>query len=271
MSTHTLVLGGTGKTGRRIVERLRAQGVSVRVGSRSLPFDWYDASTWEGALDDVAAVYVSYYPDLAVEGAPEAVGAFARLAAAARRQAAGAALRPRRARGAARRAGGDRGRHRVDDRALQLVRAELQRGVPARRRPRGRDRAAGGRRPRAVRRRRGHRRRRGRRADPGRPPRPDLRADRPAGAALRRGRGGDRRRDRARRALRPGAGRRVPRRDARGGRAGRRGRRWSRSCSARCSTGATCEPQDGVRRALGRAPRDFGEYARATAASGAWS
>ena len=35
--------------------------------------------------------------------------------------------------------------------------------------------------------------------------------------------------------------------------------------------GRNAEPQDGVRRALGRAPRDFGEYARVTAASGAWA
>jgi uncharacterized protein YbjT (DUF2867 family) len=81
MSNHTLVLGGTGKTGRRIVERLQAQGVSVRVGSRALPFDWYDATTWPGALEGVSVVYVSYFPDLAIEGAPERVGAFARLAA----------------------------------------------------------------------------------------------------------------------------------------------------------------------------------------------
>src|SRR3954471_8034047 len=81
MSTHTLVLGGTGKTGRRVVERLRANGVPVRVGSRSLPFDWNDPATWAAALDDVCAVYVSYFPDLAVAGAPETVGAFARLAA----------------------------------------------------------------------------------------------------------------------------------------------------------------------------------------------
>src|SRR3954471_1595730 len=76
-----LVLGGTGKTGRRIVGRLRALDVPVRVGSRALPFDWYRASTWDRALDDVSAVYVSFYPDLAIEGAPELVGAFARLAA----------------------------------------------------------------------------------------------------------------------------------------------------------------------------------------------
>jgi uncharacterized protein YbjT (DUF2867 family) len=35
--------------------------------------------------------------------------------------------------------------------------------------------------------------------------------------------------------------------------------------------GRNAEPQDGVLRALGRAPRDFGEYARRTAATGAWS
>ena len=31
----TLVLGATGKTGRRVVERLEARGLPVRVGSRS--------------------------------------------------------------------------------------------------------------------------------------------------------------------------------------------------------------------------------------------
>jgi uncharacterized protein YbjT (DUF2867 family) len=81
MSDHTLVLGGTGKTGRRIVERLRVLGVPVRVGSRALPFDWNDDSTWAGALDGIDVAYVSFFPDLAIEGAPEAVGAFARLAA----------------------------------------------------------------------------------------------------------------------------------------------------------------------------------------------
>lgn len=74
-----LVLGGTGKTGRRIVERLQARGVAVRVGSRSAepPFEWEDRATWGPALDGATAVYVSYYPDLAVPGAPEAVGALA--------------------------------------------------------------------------------------------------------------------------------------------------------------------------------------------------
>jgi uncharacterized protein YbjT (DUF2867 family) len=74
-----LVLGGTGKTGRRVVHRLQARDVPVRVGSRSgaPPFDWEDRSTWTPALDGVGAVYVSYYPDLAVPGAPEATAEFA--------------------------------------------------------------------------------------------------------------------------------------------------------------------------------------------------
>ncbi len=78
----TLVLGGTGKTGSRVVTRLRELGLPVRVGSRSVdpPFDWVDRSTWGPALTDAAAVYVTYYPDLATPGAPEAVGAFADLA-----------------------------------------------------------------------------------------------------------------------------------------------------------------------------------------------
>ena len=77
-----LVLGATGKTGRRIVERLQARGMPTRAGSRTAqpPFDWADRDTWAPALGGVAAVYVTYYPDLAVPGAPEAVGELARLA-----------------------------------------------------------------------------------------------------------------------------------------------------------------------------------------------
>jgi uncharacterized protein YbjT (DUF2867 family) len=79
-----LVLGGTGKTGRRVIERLRARDVAVRVGSRASdpPFDWEDRSTWAGALEGASAAYVSYYPDLAVPGAPEAVAALAQQALA---------------------------------------------------------------------------------------------------------------------------------------------------------------------------------------------
>ncbi len=74
----TLVLGGTGKTGRRVVERLEARDVPVRMGSRSASpaFDWEDEGTWGPVLRDVERVYLSYYPDLAAPGAAEAVRAF---------------------------------------------------------------------------------------------------------------------------------------------------------------------------------------------------
>ena len=77
----TLVLGGTGKTGRRVVQRLAARAIPTRVGSRSgePPFDWDDQATWAPALDGVGSVYVSHYLD-AVPGAAETVGSFADLA-----------------------------------------------------------------------------------------------------------------------------------------------------------------------------------------------
>jgi uncharacterized protein YbjT (DUF2867 family) len=81
-SKPTLVLGGTGKTGRRVVERLEARGLPVRVGSRSgePPFDWQNRSTWAPVLRGVGSAYVSYYPDFVVPGAVETVGSFAHLA-----------------------------------------------------------------------------------------------------------------------------------------------------------------------------------------------
>jgi uncharacterized protein YbjT (DUF2867 family) len=77
-----LVLGGTGKTGRRVAERLRARNLPVRLGSRSgtPPFDWEKPDTWAPAVEGVSSVYVSYYPDLAVPSAIEVVGSFANLA-----------------------------------------------------------------------------------------------------------------------------------------------------------------------------------------------
>lgn len=77
-----LVIGSTGKTGRRVVERLEALGLPVRQGSRSASpaFDWQDPATWDAALDGVEAVYVTFYPDLAVPGAPAAIEAFTQLA-----------------------------------------------------------------------------------------------------------------------------------------------------------------------------------------------
>jgi uncharacterized protein YbjT (DUF2867 family) len=78
----TLVVGGTGKTGRRVADRLLAAGHPVRIGSRSAPtpFFWEDPSTWEATLGGVQRAYVSYYPDIAFPGAKERVAEFAGLA-----------------------------------------------------------------------------------------------------------------------------------------------------------------------------------------------
>ncbi len=73
-----LVLGGTGKTGRRVAEGLKTRGIPTRVASRSgTPvFDWNDQSTWEVVLDGVTTVYITYAPDLAIPGAKEAIHGF---------------------------------------------------------------------------------------------------------------------------------------------------------------------------------------------------
>lgn len=79
-----LVLGGKGKTGRRVAERLTATGQPVRIGSRFgvPPFDWEDPTTWPGTLAGVWSVYITYQPDLAFPGAADRVGTFADMAVA---------------------------------------------------------------------------------------------------------------------------------------------------------------------------------------------
>lgn len=87
--TNFLILGGTGKTGRRVADRLRARGLAVRAVSRSTepPFDWFDEKTWGPVLDGagefvVEAAYLTFHPDLALPGAAERIRAFSALAAA---------------------------------------------------------------------------------------------------------------------------------------------------------------------------------------------
>lgn len=73
-----LVLGATGKTGRRIAANLEAQEIPVRHGSRSAApsFDWNNEDTWDACLDGVQAVYINYAPDLAMPGATDSIQAF---------------------------------------------------------------------------------------------------------------------------------------------------------------------------------------------------
>lgn len=75
MKNRILVIGGNGKTGRKVVERLRSRGEDVSIASRSTTpkFDWEDSSTWEAALNGIDRVYITYQPDLAVPGSLEAI------------------------------------------------------------------------------------------------------------------------------------------------------------------------------------------------------
>ncbi len=78
-----LVIGGNGKTGRRVVTRLTALGHTVRIGSRSTSpaFDWNKPGSWNNALVGMDTVYITYQPDLAVPSALQAITTFTKLAA----------------------------------------------------------------------------------------------------------------------------------------------------------------------------------------------
>jgi uncharacterized protein YbjT (DUF2867 family) len=80
-----LVIGSTGKTGSRIVRSLTEKGFPVREGSRNsaIPFDWEKPETWAAALAGVKAAYVSYFPDLAFPGAAAKIEALTKAATAA--------------------------------------------------------------------------------------------------------------------------------------------------------------------------------------------
>lgn len=82
MKTNILVIGGTGKTGRRVVEQLQNKGIEPRIGSRNAApsFDWDIKDTWVNALNGIEKMYVTYYPDLAVPGAKEAIQSLTYLA-----------------------------------------------------------------------------------------------------------------------------------------------------------------------------------------------
>jgi uncharacterized protein YbjT (DUF2867 family) len=77
-----LVLGGTGKTGRRVAAGLEERGIPVRIGSRGAvpPFDWNNEGNWDAILQGVDAVYITYAPDLAMPGATDAIRALVRRA-----------------------------------------------------------------------------------------------------------------------------------------------------------------------------------------------
>lgn len=82
MTHNILVIGASGKTGRRVAERLNNLNQNVRAGTRgnNPSFNWDDPSTYANALKGMDRAYIVYYPDLAVPGAKEAITAFSEAA-----------------------------------------------------------------------------------------------------------------------------------------------------------------------------------------------
>ncbi|HHC79243.1 MAG TPA: NmrA family transcriptional regulator [Flavobacteriia bacterium] len=77
-----LVLGGKGKTGRKVNDRLIKLGHITRIGSRNeaVPFDWEDENTWPDILDGINKLYITFQPDLAVPSAFKTIKRFTSLA-----------------------------------------------------------------------------------------------------------------------------------------------------------------------------------------------
>lgn len=77
-----LVLGANGKTGSRVVERLEKRNLPVRKGSRSAvpKFDWEYSENWKEVLKSINSIYITFQPDLAVEGSDDAIRLLSALA-----------------------------------------------------------------------------------------------------------------------------------------------------------------------------------------------
>ena len=77
-----LIIGGTGKTGRKVADSLKLLNQNVRIGSRSSEpaFAWNNEETWKDALEGVDKMYITYQPDLAVPGAKQSIESLIDLA-----------------------------------------------------------------------------------------------------------------------------------------------------------------------------------------------
>lgn len=77
-----LIVGGTGRTGRRVAGILAERGLRVRVTSRQgdHPFEWHDESTWDDVLAGTRRAFVAFHPDISIDGAADLLGRFAQRA-----------------------------------------------------------------------------------------------------------------------------------------------------------------------------------------------
>jgi uncharacterized protein YbjT (DUF2867 family) len=84
MNNTILVLGSTGKTGKRVAQRLQNLQRPLRLGSRNgqPSFNWDDPSNWQEVLAGIESVYITFQPDLAVPQAVERIKLFKEIAKA---------------------------------------------------------------------------------------------------------------------------------------------------------------------------------------------
>ncbi|MFD7456938.1 MULTISPECIES: NAD(P)H-binding protein [unclassified Streptomyces] len=75
-----VVTGASGRTGRRVAEAARAAGLGVRPASRAHGFDWDSPAGWADVLRGADAAYLVHPADVGAPAAAEAVGRLAREA-----------------------------------------------------------------------------------------------------------------------------------------------------------------------------------------------
>lgn len=75
-----VVTGASGRTGSRVAQAARAAGLTVRAASRARGFDWEDPTTWAEILRGADAAYLMYPSDVGTPAATEGIGALAREA-----------------------------------------------------------------------------------------------------------------------------------------------------------------------------------------------
>ncbi|GIN73940.1 NmrA family transcriptional regulator [Bacillus sp. J14TS2] len=82
MAESILIIGGTGKVGRRVNDKLMDLDRKTVVASRKVYpyFNWSDSTTWRETLKGYKQAFVTYFPDLLVEQSTQDIQLFCDIA-----------------------------------------------------------------------------------------------------------------------------------------------------------------------------------------------